>query len=110
MADGDFNLATFWIPVAPETSKVGPALRRRARRVRSGSVRGSRISATPSPTTWRRSALKLKTLSPISETASKTFFPRPALTAPRALRIISARLGLMVRGRWQAISGRPKAR
>lgn len=26
MADGDFNLATLWIPVVPETSKVGPAM------------------------------------------------------------------------------------
>jgi hypothetical protein len=26
MADGDFNLATLWVPVIPEVSKVGPAL------------------------------------------------------------------------------------
>ena len=26
MADGDFSLATLWVPVAPETSKVGPAM------------------------------------------------------------------------------------
>lgn len=26
MADGDFNLATLWLPVAPETSKLGPAM------------------------------------------------------------------------------------
>lgn len=26
MADGDFNLATLWVPVVPETSKVGPAM------------------------------------------------------------------------------------
>lgn len=26
MADGDMNLATLWLPVAPETSKIGPAM------------------------------------------------------------------------------------
>lgn len=26
MADGDINLATLWLPVAPETSKLGPAM------------------------------------------------------------------------------------
>ncbi|OBK12595.1 hypothetical protein [Mycobacterium asiaticum] len=34
MTDGDLNLATLWVPVAPETSKIGPAMEEAGRQAK----------------------------------------------------------------------------
>lgn len=89
MADGDFNLATLWVPVVPETSQVGQKIEDAGDEAK------------------RRWTDKVKDF---GKTISKTFSPRPVLMAAKIYRIICPRPVQTLRADWQAISVPPKVR